>query len=517
VLQKKLDKELIKMSDEALSLENEVSNNQLLHVNGLSGTTGEYLLPPQTRQAVTQVALGRQPDLNFQKELKNKVDGGQPSLGTKYGIDPADLSQAGWGIIFSHDAPDVLQAALRPLLDRRRVQTGPLYKEFKGSKGHYPHESKNDFLARFGAGPGPVNPQKIPYYLLIVGDPSTIPFDFQSQMDVQYAVGRIHFETLEEYACYARSVLLAEDKALVPRRAVFFGVQNYGDEATLGSTEDLIIPLAKSTEVWLQTAKDGTDWRVERILRDRASKAALKNLLVEEEAPGLLFTTSHGMGFPPDDPRQIDDQGSLVCSDWPGPKKWKEAIPKSFYFNAKDVTEEARLSGMISFHFACYGAGTPAQDEYAHWQGVPAPQIAPYPFVARLPQRMLSHAHGGALAVVAHVERTWSCSFQWPDAGPLIEAFESVLQSLLDGNPIGMALETFNQRYAEISTDLNKEIEDSNRGKDPDEELISFLWTANNDARSFVILGDPAVRLKGRNATSSEPRATIDMVCRHDS
>ena len=50
-----------------------------------------------------------------------------------------------------------------------------------------------------------VDPRRVPYYLLIVGESDSIPYRFQNQMDVQYAVWHIHFNALEYYANYSSS------------------------------------------------------------------------------------------------------------------------------------------------------------------------------------------------------------------------------------------------------------------------------------------------------------------------
>lgn len=456
--------------------------------NGIDGSTGEPLRAT-CDQIVTQACRTPSDPSELAELRRYQDDRCKPHLDVRFGIDPRSLAEAGWGVVFPEGREAELREALAPLLALRREQASglcePRYREMVYRRG----ESKYQFLARHGVGPGPVDPDRCPYYLLLAGDPGEIPFQFQYRLDVQYAVGRLAFATTEEHARYAAQVVAKETGAAPPpaRTATFFGTAHTGDEATMSSLRLLVSPLAS------RLASRRPDWRIETVLGPQATKAELAARLSGDQTPALLFTAGHGLVFRSGDPRHLPHQGALLCQDWPGPNDWRGAIPLDHYLAADDIADSAPPSGLIAFLFACYGAGTPC---YASLTAEgPPQQITAESFVARLPQRLLGHPKGGALAVVGHVDRAWTFSFEWPGTGAQIQAFESALDRMLAGYPVGAAMEFFNQRYAELYTDLCEEREEIGWGVEPDAVAFSALWTAAQDARSYLVLGDPAVRL----------------------
>lgn len=223
----------------------------LLFFNGIDATTGAYLQDPMAVTEASPTDAWRGLDPGHTAELKARREReSQGHYGVIEEVDPTDLAQTGWGVIFPFGYEPAVREALAPLLDLRHAQAAAknerYYREYIGPDAYRPDETKTAFLRRHGAGPGPADPDKIPYYLLLVGGPREIPYRFQYQLDVQYAVGRIAFDTPEEYAYYARSVVEAETGGLaLARRAAFFGVANPGDSATTMSAADLVAPLAE--------------------------------------------------------------------------------------------------------------------------------------------------------------------------------------------------------------------------------------------------------------------------------
>lgn len=422
-------------------------------------------------------------ELVYAPDLDPAVKPPRTKRGLIDGVDPKDLAQTGWGLLFasSDERFEEILEALGPLSARRKAQAGMRYHEYVGRDGYRAGQDKLAFLTEKGVAPGRVDPSLVPYYLLLVGSPEQIPYRFQYELDQQHAVGRICFSTPEEYASYAAAVVAAEEEAERPprKRVAFFGPLQ--DENTRLSKDALLTPL-------IEDVRSRQDCTVEELLGQNATKGALGRLLEGNERPDLLFTAGHGIFYQSGHPLQTTHQGALVCQDWSGGGHPPET---RHLFSGEDVNG-ARLQGLLAFLFACNSAGTPDVGDFTAKENGGAPQAAPRPFVSGLAQRLLA---GGALAVVGHVERVWRCSFLWRQTGSQPQPFVETLRRLLDGGPLGWAMEPLGDRFSDLSDCLRSLLADKYLGLPVDESLFQELWTACHDARNYVIVGDPAVRL----------------------
>lgn len=407
-------------------------------------------------------------------------------------IDPNNLAEAGWGIILPEGLDPKIREALAPLIEQRRRQVGDakLFRIFEGKAGYRRGDTVRAWLDRFNVGLATVDPELgVPLYLLLVGGPDLIPFEFQYLLDAYWCVGRVAFDRVEEYRSYAEGVVRYEEAATIghKRQVAVFNTRNIGDRATAMLHDQVATPLAGGGATQRPLGQR-QGFALTPLLADAATKENLGKTLTANQA-ALLFTGSHGVGFSVADARQRAMQGAILCQDWEG-----GPVGDAEMFSAGDIDGNARLDGLIHFFFACYGGGAPAFDTYSRQPDGNPLRICPEAMVARLPQVMLAR---GAQAVLAHIDRAWSYSFQAGRGAPQTQEFRDVMTRLLRGERIGQSTDQFNLRWAVLSAELAdlQQQRELLAGQVPD-AVVANRWVARDDARNYVILGDPAVRLR---------------------
>jgi hypothetical protein len=505
-----------------------------LYFNGINGVTVDYGLQPMSSKRLAQLIQGKgDSDVRDEallshgvqaltdQELRHQTQANTATLNelkdkrarhrqlgefpVKEGVDATSLAQSGWAIVFPEEMEsrqrEAIKEALAPLLEHRRNEAGDLYRVFEGGNGYRSNERKDQFCQRQTPEirRGPADPAQMPYYVLLVGSPAQIPYNFQFQLDVMRAVGRIDFgEDMASYSRYAQAVVMTETgQVKLPRKAAFFGVANPGDKATQLSAEWLVKPLYENLQV--QTPKREValtqNWQLNKYIgQDSATKSQLQQLLGgdQEQTPAFLFTASHGVEFPISHAKeQLNYQGALLCQDWNGPGS---GLKRDHYFAGEDLTCDSCVLGTMAMFFACYGAGTPHYNDFAMQAFKARAPIAPAGFVGALPNRLLSQ---GMLAVVGHVERAWGYSFVSPTGKLENQAFVTAIRKLMNGEPVGLATDpSFNLRYADMASNLSQVLADLHYEPDTISDYeLAHLWAANNDARNYVVVGDPAARL----------------------
>ena len=431
-------------------------------------------------------------------------------LGTDYSVDdPNDLTQTGWGILFASDADPAIQAQLQPLLELRKkqVQDPSLFKVFSGNTGVLPGQTAASWAQQRGVSlTALVDPfQGVPFYLLIVGSPERISFEFQALLKMQWAVGRLCFDDVADYGRYAQAVVQYENKSIAPvqrKNAAIWVPRNYGDLATAMLcgviTDDFLAPAHR-----LGARRQFT---LDAFTSDKASKAQLIEILrgnIPGGPPAVIFTGSHGCDYTGADPAtQRRLQGSLVTQEWVP----NTPASSTNQFTADDIPSDAKLLGTVGFLFACYSGACPAENNYNSYPDGTPIQIAPAPMMARLPQALLSR---GMLAVIAHIDLAFPYAFQDVNGTPQVQAVRTPLEMLMGAKRTGLAADSLSVMWSARSAQLalaaaSNPSPPASPGATPSStapapfsaSVLAQMTIARDDARNYIVLGDPATQLR---------------------
>ena len=179
---------------------------------GISADTGRPI-SDVSDQAVSSL-ISSAPDAEVvahEQDKKNKP----VSFAVIGECDPNDLSQSGWGVIFAPGVDRAIKDALAPLIQHRKADAAP-FVIYDGDTSVMPNESARQWLTRRNVRLDVVDPAKgVPFYLLIVGPPDAISFEFQYWLDIYWAVGRLWFDTADQFRQYAESVVRYETQVTV--------------------------------------------------------------------------------------------------------------------------------------------------------------------------------------------------------------------------------------------------------------------------------------------------------------
>lgn len=439
-------------------------------------------------------------------------------------VDANDPAAAGWIVIVPDDQEgELIARKLAPLIEHRMrgAHGGGVRHPLTGCVKRLPSaqsapgelaswvEREIAFSAELDSFP--------PEYVLIAGPPTKLPFELDHLLRLRHQrAGRLAFRDLQGYADYAQKVIKWEpenDFALSPRTSSPIGVfaTDLGPrDATRLSRMQLIDPLRD----WLRKQERP----VVDCIGEAASRAALLRLL-GEGGPGLLFSATHGLAVCGEGKREarLRRQGAITCQN-------AVLLGEEEILTADALGDGAALRGGIWMMFACFGAGTPQQNEFLQTL-VDKTLLALYdggPFMAELPSRLLANPDG-PLAVLGHLDPSFTHAIADPSAkgGRRSSALLSVVIRLLRGSRVGGCIgelssdaNLFSQQIIQVKEDIartiksaaDEEIAAALSAAEPGTQLASIrnqlvdMTVSYYEFRNFVLLGDPAVKLPRQDA-----------------
>jgi hypothetical protein len=444
--------------------------------NGIEVETGQYQVSPIDPERAVQLVVESGPSLvrGIVKDLE-----AMPFEG----MQPESLSEVGWGLVSTPGLDPSIRDALMPLMTHRAkaAQSSPRIFHY------HPGDRAMTWLLRRRADSGPV-----PYHLLIVGGPEEIPFEFQQELSLTHSVGRLSFDTPEEYAHYVSRVLEYElgSRVLTPRRITYWSPRHSGDEVSKRINDQLIAPLHEG-------GPDKGERPIARLLRMEAQRfqgdeattsrlsAVLKGRIGDPSA--LVFAAAHGVTSS----RYHDLQGGLLGQEW---VPFKPVSPSMIVAREEPGRADQSSRSLIAFFFASFSAGTSLADPFS--RSLVPRWISERPFVARLPRQLLALRGSGMLAVLGQVDWAWATVGGEEVAPRPHVPYRDCIGRILGGTPVGHAVrEEFGRRQVRASRALRELLNASDRRRSTWQAQVVHEWLNLLDARSLVVLGDPAVRL----------------------
>lgn len=393
------------------------------------------------------------------------------------------LSSCGFGIVLPQNLNSgAVKEALAPLVEFRASQLmssggGGEIRWFSDSDGVASGEGTVNWLSRHQIGPGTPDPARVPRFLLLIGDPTQISFDLQTDLAIQYYVGRLPFTDPIALRAYAETAVKGELAKRSANPAInFLAPVNGADRATNRTSRELVTLMAQ--ELRLRLPNHG----IVELLGADATKARMLEGFLDRRFK-MTFVAAHGLAMARDDSQLMERQGAQLTSDW----SFDRPLSDASYISATDFADRDDLTGKVFFLFACYGAGV-TTSEFIADQGYS--DVYTSPFVAALPQRLLRL---GALGVFGHIGRAWTTAFSWVPERPQPHTFMAVVESVLGGEPLGVALQALSKRYAELAATVASVEQTGTQ-----EDLLLRLKLALFDARYHILLGDPCCRAVAR-------------------
>jgi hypothetical protein len=407
--------------------------------------------------------------------------------------DLRDPRAAGWTFLVNEADPDLADIvdALRPLAVHRGMADPAKPLIFRSDADW--QEWMIDNYSSIGI-------EQVPHYVLVVGGPDQVPFHFQALLDVAASVGRVDLSPPDLRAYVEKLIRLesADEPATTKDAIIFAPDAGRGPD---GSFDPTYFSRTYMAQPLADHVRDQLGFRASSILGDEATKDHLVHAL-SGARPALVYTASHGLWASSTDlALQKRVNGAICCQ-----RSAATQTRGDWLFTADDVpAHEAFLEGAVFFQFACFGYGTPAESDFAHWLGG-EPVTASEDFIAALPKRLLAHPHG-PVAFIGHVDTAWLHGFDDPDQpfpddvwNRRIAPFVQALNKLLAVEPVGRAMSTLNERYSTTNAVLTGAYDRLMRGRakaTPEfGRKLADTFIMRSDAQNYLVFGDPAARLR---------------------